>query len=975
MSDKKYIFIPWVRQGISNLIPINDSLDGTSTTTQHARVALDTSVNLNGTAVKPKDTSGTDLKVSLVGPGDVKSIAEEAILKLEPKPYSNDFESNYFPFIEFYEEDFPWRFTPLSPNATNPEKLRPWLALLVLEKDEYDFIPQKEGLPYISIASGVDYSKIFQKEDQHWAWAHVQFNPTADTDYTDEASILEVIKSDPDSAFSRIVCPRRLEAGRKYEAFLIPSFEVGRLGGLGRDFSSVDIQTPAWDVSVGTTATDRDFPVYKHWEFTTDAQGDFENLVKALTPIEVEGSKGGRAMDIQNTGYNISPSFSKEVKLEGALQPLDYTSMPWPSSGTLDGVAASDQDYITALTNMINLDDEYNSSSTSYYGTNSPFYTAELKDDPIVTPPKYGQWLKRQKRISSGQAWFEDLNINPAYRSVAALGTKVIQKNQESYMERAWNQLGEVQKANQRIRQAELAKWLGESVIRRHLKTDSDSRYLGKSSLLLSKVKDGTDTIVSIVEGSNIPKATLDAGFRKLTRSRLPIFKKSAGGVSQVSTKYSESMMNFDGPTANRNETASLTMPLSASLVDNTPAVTVASVSGVSAAFISNVQDSSNEISSQISPPENTYNLTVASSAYGFTDEPVVTFKEALEAKVNPMLATSSHAKKLYSKVRTLNSSGTAVSYMYQKPIMAHPEIKDNMYEELKDLDSEYLIPNLDSFPNNSVTLLQTNPKFIESYFVGLNHEMSRELLWREYPTDQRGTYFKHFWDKSEADNNDPDVNNLHNWSGDLGSNIESPFPSPASASEGQVVLFIRGDLLNKYPDAIVYAQKAGAPVMNTAGTSVDKDTPKPFDLGNDTDSIPDNDTDDYKKMPVFRMDIEPDITVLGFDLLPSQVRSDINESTGNGQTGWYFVFAERPGKPRFGLDIGLAPALQTWQDLAWGNVKTSPTHNHVDLSTSLPTVIDPQSLTWEKSSADMASITYQKPAMVAIHADRMTTE
>ena len=30
---------------------------------------------------------------------------------------------------------------------------------------------------------------------------------------------------------------------------------------------------------------------------------------------------------------------------------------------------------------------------------------------------------------------------------------------------------------------------------------------------------------------------------------------------------------------------------------------------------------------------------------------------------------------------------------------------------------------------------------------VGLNHEFARKLLWREYPTDQRGSYFRQFWD------------------------------------------------------------------------------------------------------------------------------------------------------------------------------------------------------------------------------------
>jgi acetoacetyl-CoA synthetase len=32
---------------------------------------------------------------------------------------------------------------------------------------------------------------------------------------------------------------------------------------------------------------------------------------------------------------------------------------------------------------------------------------------------------------------------------------------------------------------------------------------------------------------------------------------------------------------------------------------------------------------------------------------------------------------------------------------------------------------------------------------VGLNHELGRELLWREYPTDERGSYYQEFWDSS----------------------------------------------------------------------------------------------------------------------------------------------------------------------------------------------------------------------------------
>ena len=84
------------------------------------------------------------------------------------------------------------------------------------------------------------------------------------------------------------------------------------------------------------------------------------------------------------------------------------------------------------------------------------------------------------------------------------------------------------------------------------------------------------------------------------------------------------------------------------------------------------------------------------------------------------------------------------------------------MYEAIRDLSQDFLFPGLEQVPANTVTLLETNPKFVESFLVGLNAEMSRELLWRNYPTDQRGTYFRQFWDTS-AGSDQPDIDRINN--------------------------------------------------------------------------------------------------------------------------------------------------------------------------------------------------------------------
>ena len=79
--------------------------------------------------------------------------------------------------------------------------------------------------------------------------------------------------------------------------------------------------------------------------------------------------------------------------------------------------------------------------------------------------------------------------------------------------------------------------------------------------------------------------------------------------------------------------------------------------------------------------------------------------------------------------------------------IKYYPRIDVPMYRPLKELGDELFVPNLNLIERDSVVALETNQNFIEAYMVGVNHEFSRELLWREYPTDQRGTYFRQFWD------------------------------------------------------------------------------------------------------------------------------------------------------------------------------------------------------------------------------------
>src|SRR5690606_8298695 len=129
------------------------------------------SLKLKGKALEGADLEKTiNRQIALYGPGDIIGINKKVIVKNEPRNWITNFEPNYMPYIEFYDEDFPWRYSPLA--VDNKDRLKPWLALVVLKEDEFEEPKNMldRPLPYIKVP---DPSVGFQPSDQLWAWAHV----------------------------------------------------------------------------------------------------------------------------------------------------------------------------------------------------------------------------------------------------------------------------------------------------------------------------------------------------------------------------------------------------------------------------------------------------------------------------------------------------------------------------------------------------------------------------------------------------------------------------------------------------------------------------------------------------------------------------------------------------------------------------------------------------------------------------------
>jgi hypothetical protein len=264
------------------------------------------------------------------------------------------------------------------------------------------------------------------------------------------------------------------------------------------------------------------------------------------------------------------------------------------------------------------------------------------------------------------------------------------------------------------------------------------------------------------------------------------------------------------------------------------------------------------------------------------------------------------------------------------EPVMAHPRFEYPMYEPLHRYDREWMVPGLGLIARpDMATLLLTNNRFIEAYLVGLNHEMARELLWREYPTDQRGTYFSSFW------TGEPElVADLHEpaWrTGPLGSHVSPEL-------DGKLVLLVRGDLIRRYPGVVAHAAREAA----------------------SDDGIPVFEADSPVKT-LFHVHLPPNVLLVGFSLTKERIATP-------GET-WWFTLSENPSEPRFGLDPARDQPIAR-DSLIWADFGVSTPGSFLDAT--LNTHLSFDGATWGSSSAANAYLLFQLPARAAFKATKM---
>lgn len=946
-----------------------------------------------------------------------------------------------------------------SSNLPAGERLAPWIALIVLKQSEFNYA---KLAPADSNSTARDPSRIqvqnipaLQDLSDSWNWAHVQIpgdKTLADLLASNSANVISRLicprRLDPETSYSAFLVPA-YEIGRQ-KGLGNDTTGIDPMAPAWNSNSTAPLDLPLFAISGGQS------PRYQ-FDFHTSDEGDFESLVRRLKPTkDLPAGVGQRKMDVSLPGMNLPPASKTPMGLEGALAGVSQASTPWDNSER-NPFQSKLQDLINQTSPVTDDPSHPNGDdpviAAPIYGrwpagvtkvtAGSNAWVSALNFDPRTrgaagmgtqviqngrTQLLASAWqqvegiLEANQKIQQGQLARATLRQVYSNRFAAATTDSVLSLTSPVQ--------SRVLQGSKTVRAVIRDSRVPERVLSPTFRKVTRPRRrlvspVAPRESLLRMINDNKATIVpkpkppeGMVSLDNVSEqreqslhkrlleilAAIELARRSTTSIPRRIFLTIALGLAAVGigaailgTEVWEELEElFAGKHAAERIRMSNFTPQQVAAVParpgfvltapNSPALQGGPAGGADSAQAKAFRTATGELFSAVQsrpadPPEKPpLQLNAIRQAVLNRIDPDVTVRQRIQAMISlPRIA--------WQPADFLAS-----------PILAAPDFPQPMYLALRDLSPSYLLPGADQVPRDSLSLVVQNHKFIESYMVGLSHELTRQLIWENYPTfDQRGTYFRQFWDVTAyvpqgGDPTDPtalrellkDIPLVPLWKHELGKNLNRPDLPPSN-----VVLLVRGELFRRYPNAIVYAVKAK---RDSTGKRVRDDSDQRY--------------------PIFRGTLPADMTFLGFNLSVA----DAHGGTNTSPDGFFFVFQQPPSEPRFGLEPTESAASTTrWADLAWTNFATTTsttTRKFTSMGTTiqkmagnspwryasqiLSTVLqsiqlpnflsagskpadvgtlsdpDDQNNSWGQNSAQTAYILLRMPFRILIHADLM---
>ncbi len=273
-----YSFLPWLRQGVANTIT---SADGDPAVKTRASVHVE--LQLSGDPVGGGGALDADARRRTsrsTGPATSSASTRARSSAPSRDTWITNFESNYLPHGRVLRRGLP---VALHAGRARREPAPP--APVDRARRARRRASSRRAGPSAAVrcrSSPSPDAQVFPPPDELWAWAHVHFNQSLSSG-AERARLARhgrgaaarrrrSSRRTATLAYSRLVCPRRLDDNTDYHAFVVPTFETGRLAGLGQDPAGAPNATAsAWEPYAGRPEP-TSYPVYYRWFFRTGSQ-------------------------------------------------------------------------------------------------------------------------------------------------------------------------------------------------------------------------------------------------------------------------------------------------------------------------------------------------------------------------------------------------------------------------------------------------------------------------------------------------------------------------------------------------------------------------------------------------------------------------------------------------------------------------------------------------------------------------------
>jgi hypothetical protein len=786
-------FLPWVRQGLSAAI---------TSSAPAPRPLVEIRVELEAAGVG----APVPINAELFGPGDVLAMDPAGVIRTLPArgallPHDE------LVAIEFDRADFPWLFSPKPVDSQG--RLEPWIALVVLEKQSLVRLapaPSDATRPPVLSIEGEAVRELPDLSES-WAWAHGQVLAAASPD---TAELARLVRDEPAYSISRLIAPRRLDKGKQYLACVVPAFDAGRRAGLGLA-PGTDL-APAWRGNESSV----ELPVYYHWDVQVSEQATFRELAARLEPEELAPEVGRRKVVVEPLPGSASGPF--ETAVAGVFcVPARAADDPRPT-----GFA----DELSALQSQPN----------------------------TLVPPRYGE-----THAPALPPWLHALNRDIELRVASALGTTVVQAQQEPLVAAVWelkHKLAEAAPPRPRLEIAglvtnTLAGRLARSkaaarvlsTVKRPagadlvVATPALRRLLARARAVAAPVETPRVTTPPVAEAPRVttPRvaeatrvtasrimetrplviaATLDAVTPAPVTPAAPVGPSTFGGDRRLDPEAITASAVAGAPGASTYKLVSereafpsgearltvqyTTLRLRPAIPRLTrPTRTIDPRRGGDG----DIPDVETEVWVPGTMENKLFPVPWHLGQPGADSPAAASFRAAArvlqDSIARPPLPLFKAAVKLFATARPAELLAAVLPLVQPARVLPEPSgltFRYPMWQAVAELGAGHLVPNLERVPANRVGVLSVNGRFVEALLVGLNHEMFRELRWRNVPLDGAPTLFQSFF------TSEPEVAPLAGWR-TLGAEL-----SPAVASAA--VLLIRGDLIRSHPNVTLYAMK-----------------------------------------------------------------------------------------------------------------------------------------------------------------------